>query len=89
LVSGETLRAPRQQLRQPRASAFDLSLNFLELFQVLINCAPNWRALCFWLRIYSLSVRGVHRATQVDSYIHKFVRYPKNKTLCEFFGVLS
>ncbi len=31
LVSGETLRAPRQQLRQPRASAFDLifkQLNF-------------------------------------------------------------
>jgi hypothetical protein len=28
LVSGETLRAPRQQLRQHRASAFDLTLNF-------------------------------------------------------------
>jgi lipopolysaccharide heptosyltransferase I len=28
LVSGETLRAPRQQLRQLRASAFDLALDF-------------------------------------------------------------
>jgi ADP-heptose:LPS heptosyltransferase len=28
LVSGETLRAPRQQLRQLRASAFDLTLDF-------------------------------------------------------------
>ena len=28
LMSGETLRAPRQQLRRLRASAFDLALDF-------------------------------------------------------------
>jgi ADP-heptose:LPS heptosyltransferase len=33
LVSGETLRAPRQQLRQHRASAFDLALNFQTLLK--------------------------------------------------------
>jgi lipopolysaccharide heptosyltransferase I len=33
LVSGETLRAPRQQLRQLRASAFDLALDFQGLIK--------------------------------------------------------
>ena len=33
LVSGETLRAPRQQLRQLRASAFDLALDFQGLLK--------------------------------------------------------
>jgi len=33
LMSGETLRAPRQQLRQLRASAFDLALDFQGLFK--------------------------------------------------------
>ena len=28
LMSGETLRAPRQQLRRLRASAFDIALDF-------------------------------------------------------------
>jgi ADP-heptose:LPS heptosyltransferase len=33
LVSGETLRAPRQQLRQLRASAFDIALDFQGLLK--------------------------------------------------------
>ena len=33
LMSGETLRAPRQQLRQLRASAFDLALDFQGLLK--------------------------------------------------------
>src|SRR5260370_19648411 len=33
LVSGETLRAPRQQLRQLRASTFDLALDFQGLLK--------------------------------------------------------
>jgi len=33
LVSGETLRAPRQQLRQLRASAFDLAIDFQGLLK--------------------------------------------------------
>src|SRR5712692_8693790 len=33
LMSGETLRAPRQQLRRLRASAFDLALDFQGLFK--------------------------------------------------------
>src|SRR6202521_4343194 len=33
LVSGETLRAPRRQLRQLRASAFDLALDFQGLIK--------------------------------------------------------
>src|SRR6266404_2502799 len=33
LVSGETLRAPRQQLRRLRASAFDLALDFQGLLK--------------------------------------------------------
>src|SRR5258705_10709670 len=33
LVSGETLRAPRQQLRQLRASAFELALDFQGLLK--------------------------------------------------------
>src|SRR4029079_13796715 len=33
LVSGETLRAPRQQLRQLRASAFDVALDFQGLLK--------------------------------------------------------
>src|SRR6266496_3190854 len=33
LVSGETLRAPRQQLRQLRASAFDVALDFQGLIK--------------------------------------------------------
>src|SRR5437763_7740514 len=33
LMSGETLRAPRQQLRLLRASAFDLALNFQGLIK--------------------------------------------------------
>ena len=32
-MSGETLRAPRQQLRQLRASAFDLALDFQGLLK--------------------------------------------------------
>src|SRR5437899_10986103 len=33
LMSGETLRAPRQQLRRLRASAFDLALDFQGLLK--------------------------------------------------------
>src|SRR2546421_7720353 len=33
LMSGETLRAPRQQLRRLRASAFDLALDFQGLYK--------------------------------------------------------
>src|SRR6185436_14212485 len=50
LVSGETLRAPRQQLRQLRASAFDLALDF----QGLIKSASIAR-LSGARRIYAFS----------------------------------
>ena len=36
LMSGETLRAPRQQLRRLRASAFDLTLDFQGLIKIRI-----------------------------------------------------
>ena len=36
LMSGETLRAPRQQLRRLRASAFDIALDFQGLFKSAI-----------------------------------------------------
>ncbi len=44
LMSGETLRAPRQQLRRLRASAFDFSN--LKSFS-FPHCAPGWRAFVF------------------------------------------
>src|SRR4030095_5205083 len=46
LVSGETLRAPRQQLRQLRASAFDLALDFQGLLKsALIAPLPGARRI--------------------------------------------
>jgi len=39
-MSGETLRAPRQQLRLLRASAFDLALDFQGLLKSSFGCAP-------------------------------------------------
>src|SRR6266496_1371581 len=54
LVSGETLRAPRQQLRQLRASAFDLALDF----QGLIKSASIAR-LSGARRIFGYSRKGL------------------------------
>ena len=54
LVSGETLRAPRQQLRQLRASAFDLALDF----QGLIKSASIAR-LSGARRIFGFSREGL------------------------------
>src|ERR1700704_5085320 len=54
LVSGETLRAPRQQLRQLRASAFDLALDF----QGLLKSASIAR-LSGAHRVYGFSRAGL------------------------------
>ena len=54
LMSGETLRAPRQQLRRLRASAFDLALDF----QGLIKSASIAR-LSGARRIYGFSREGL------------------------------
>jgi len=54
LVSGETLRAPRQQLRQLRASAFDLALDF----QGLLKSASIAR-LSGARRVYGFSRAGL------------------------------
>ncbi len=55
LVSGETLRAPRQQLRQLRASAFDFGLDFPLLLKSPSIARPSGA-----LRIFVLgdSLRG-------------------------------
>src|SRR5438876_5791921 len=57
LVSGETLRAPRQQLRQLRASAFDLALDF----QGLLKSASIAR-LSGARRIYGFSRDGLRES---------------------------
>src|SRR3981189_2563724 len=54
LVSGETLRAPRQQLRQLRASAFDVALDF----QGLLKSASIAR-LSGARRIFGFSPEGL------------------------------
>src|SRR6185295_6722517 len=54
LVSGETLRAPRQQLRQLRASAFDLALDF----QCLLKSASIAR-LSGARRVFGFSREGL------------------------------
>src|SRR5436305_3676615 len=54
LMSGETLRAPRQQLRQLRASAFDLALDF----QGLLKSASIAR-LSGARRVYGFSRAGL------------------------------
>ena len=58
LVSGETLRAPRQQLRQLRASAFDLALDF----QGLLKSASVAR-LSGARRIFGFSREGLREPT--------------------------
>jgi ADP-heptose:LPS heptosyltransferase len=54
LVSGETLRAPRQQLRQPRASAFELTLDFPKQLKFASIARPF----------------GAHRIFRVSSDLH-------------------
>src|SRR5258705_6290377 len=55
LMSGETLRAPRQQLRRLRASAFDVALDFHRLLKSASIARPSGarRTLCYsraWMR---------------------------------------
>lgn len=78
LMSGETLRAPRQQLRRLRASAFDLAIDF----QGLIKSASVAR-LSGARRVFGFSRKGLREpasrflltrsipVTEYDHVIHK------------------
>src|SRR6266481_5416201 len=71
LVSGETLRAPRQQLRQLRASAFDLALDF----QGLLKSASIAR-LSGARRVFGFSRTGL-REPPSRFLLSRTVRVPK------------
>ena len=71
LVSGETLRAPRQQLRQLRASAFDLALDF----QGLLKSASIAR-LSGARRIFGFSREGL-REPPSRLLLSRTVKVPK------------
>jgi lipopolysaccharide heptosyltransferase I len=71
LMSGETLRAPRQQLRRLRASAFDLALDF----QGLLKSASIAR-LSGATRIYGFSREGL-REPPSRFLLSKTVSIPK------------
>ncbi len=75
LMSGETLRAPRQQLRQLRASAFDLALDF----QGLLKSASIAR-LSGARRIFGFSLGFASRACQPRFSYQERSRYPKIRT---------
>ena len=85
LVSGETLRAPRQQLRQLRASAFDLALDF----QGLLKSASIAR-LSGARRVFGFSRDALREPasrillSEVNSNIQKFARYPKKLSSCQW-----
>src|SRR3981189_2390514 len=72
LVSGETRRAPRQQLRQLRASAFDLALDF----QGLLKSASIAR-LSGARRIYGFSRDGL-REPASRMLLSRSIRISKN-----------
>jgi ADP-heptose:LPS heptosyltransferase len=72
LMSGETLRAPRQQLRRLRASAFDFALDF----QRLLKSAAIAR-LSGARRIFGFS-RDSLRKPASPILLSKFVVSPKN-----------
>ncbi|MFN2512851.1 MAG: glycosyltransferase family 9 protein, partial [Pyrinomonadaceae bacterium] len=71
LMSGETLRAPRQQLRRLRASAFDLALDF----QGLLKSASIAR-LSGARRIFGFSRQGL-REPASRIFLSKTVVIPK------------
>src|SRR6267378_1773237 len=84
LMSGETLRAPRQQLRLLRASAFDLALDF----QGLLKSAMVAR-LSGARRVYGFTRDGL-REPASRLLLHKTVQIParlhvirKNLTMAE------
>src|SRR5207253_4113179 len=84
LMSGETLRAPRQQLRLLRASAFDLALDF----QGLLKSATVAR-LSGARRVYGFTRDGL-REPASRFLLHRTVPFPerlhvirKNLTLVE------
>src|SRR5205807_6437534 len=84
LMSGETLRAPRQQLRLLRASAFDLALDF----QGLLKSATVAR-LSGARRVYGFARDGL-REPASRFLLHRTVPFPerlhvirKNLTLVE------
>ena len=72
LMSGETLRAPRQQLRRLRASAFDLALDF----QGLLKSASIAR-LSGARRVFGFSREGL-REPASRILLSKTVFIPKN-----------
>src|SRR5882762_1124558 len=72
LMSGETLRAPRQQLRRLRASAFDLALDF----QGLLKSASIAR-LSGARRIYGFSRDGL-REPASRMLLSRSIRISKN-----------
>ncbi len=72
LMSGETLRAPRQQLRRLRASAFDLALDF----QGLLKSASIAR-LSGARRIFGFSREGL-REPASRLFLSKTVSIPKH-----------
>jgi lipopolysaccharide heptosyltransferase I len=73
LMSGETLRAPRQQLRRLRASAFDLALDF----QGLLKSATIAR-LSGARRVYGFA-RNSLREPASRVLLSKSVSIPKNR----------
>src|SRR5260370_7024345 len=73
LVSGETLRAPRQQLRQLRASAFDVALDF----QGLLKSASIAR-LSGVRRVFGYSREGLRE--HASSFLLLKKVYVPNKT---------
>src|SRR5260370_26097850 len=84
LMSGETLRAPRQQLRLLRASAFDLALDFQGLFK-----SATVARLSGARRIYGFARDGL-REPASRFLLHKTIPMPqglhvirKNLTLVE------
>jgi len=72
LMSGETLRAPRQQLRRLRASAFDVALDF----QGLLKSASIAR-LSGARRVFGYSRTGLREPTS-SLFLSKRVAVPKN-----------
>jgi ADP-heptose:LPS heptosyltransferase len=77
LMSGETLRAPRQQLRRLRASAFDVALDF----QGLLKSASIAR-LSGARRIFGYSREGLTRTSQRPP---AFKKSPRSKTDPRYF----
>src|SRR5262249_40437744 len=71
LMSGETLRAPRQQLRRLRASAFDVAIDF----QGLLKSASIAR-LSGARRVFGYSLEGLREPASA-LFLSKRVHVPK------------